>query len=594
MATHLLTPHAADRPLPRRLAAVAFADIVGWSTLTSADEANAVSRWMALFRTTVAPMAERLGGRIVDVQGDGTLAEFPDIGRALEWARALHAAAEDEAQGAGAMPPIAFRIALHIGPVIEDGEHILGDAVNLAARLQEFGTPGGTILSVEAARMLPADALSGARAMGELPLRNLSRSVQALSFDPVRSVPVPLAPPPSSLPSVAVLPLSNLGGDPRDDYLATGLVEDIAAMLAGLHEVFVIAPETTRMFAGQTPPPQRVGRTLGVQFAVSGTMLRARGGLAVSARLVDARSGEELWGERIDAAEREILEMQDHLAARIVAGIAPGIQAAALREAMRKRPENLTAYDHMLRGIHAFGSEDRQAFAGAHAHLQRAIELDPAFALPRAWAAYWHNIHIAKGLSTDRVAEAGKLFALGEEALALDPRCSLALSVIGHNLSFLRREYDRALEHSELALDASPGNATAWTFSSATLAYLGRGKDAVEHAERGIRLSPYGPLRFYRQLFLGIAQYVNGNMAAAEQACRASIGSNPRHAPALRMLAAVLGGLGRQDEARVVGQHLLKVEPDFRLGAYARDRAPFSGEHRARFIRDLAESGLPE
>lgn len=594
MAANLLMHVATDGPLRRRLAAVAFADIVGWSTLTSVDESAAVSRWMTLFRTTVAPTAERLGGRIVDVQGDGVLAEFPDIEAALEWARALHAAAEAEAQGVGTMPPIAFRIALHLGPVIEDGERILGDAVNLAARLQEFGTPGGTLLSAEAAGMLPADALAGARDLGELPLRNLSRSVRAISLDPVRSVPVPLAPPPSTLPSVAVLPLINLGGDPRDDYLAAGLVEDVAAMLAGLHELFVIAPETTRMFAGYTPPPQRVGRTLGVQFAMSGTMLRARGGLAVSVRLVDTRSGEELWGERMDAPEREILEMQDHLAARIVAGIAPGIQAAALREAMRKRPDNLTAYDHMLRGIHAFGSEDREAFLGAREQLQRAMDLDPAFALPRAWAAYWHNIHIARGMSSDRVAEAAKLFALGEEALTLDWRCSLALSVIGHNLSFLRRDYETALEHFELALDASPGNATAWTFSSATRAYLGRGKEAVEHAERGIRLSPYGPLRFYRQLFLGIAQYVNGNLAAAEKACRTSIGSNPRHAPALRMLAAVLGGLGRRDEAEEVGRHLLRVEPDFRLGVYARDRAPFAGEHRVRFVRDLAAAGLPE
>jgi adenylate cyclase len=594
MIVDVPAPTGVVRPLQRRLAVVAFADIVGWSTLTTADETAAVSRWMALFQSAVDPAAERLGGRIVDVQGDGTLAEFPHMEAALDWARTLHAAAESEAQAAGEMPPIAFRIALHLGPVIDDGARVLGDAVNLAARLQEFGTPGGTLLSAEAAAMLPAEALAGARELGELPLRNLSRSVRAVSLDPARSVAVPLAPPPARLPSVAVLPLANLGGDPRDDYLAAGLVEDIAAMLAGLHEVFVIAPETTRMFARQSPTPQRIGRTLGVQFAVLGSMLRARGGLAVSVRLVDTRTGEELWGERIDAPEREILDMQDHLVGRIVTGIAPGIQAAVLRDAMRKRPESLTAYDHMLRGIHAFGSGDREAFLGARKHLQQAIDLDPGFALPRAWAAYWHNIHIADGLSSDHAAEVGELFRLGEEALALDPRCALALSVIGHNLSFLRRDYDHALEHFQQALGASPGTAAAWTFASGTLAYLGRGGEAVEHAERGIRLSPFGPLRFYRQLFLGIAQYANGDLVAAEKACRASIGSNPRHAPTLRMLAAVLGGLGRHEEAREAGRRLLVVDPGFRLGSYARDRAPFAGELRARFVRDLAASGLPE
>jgi adenylate cyclase len=461
-----------------------------------------------------------------------------------------------EAQTAGDAPPIAFRVALHFGPVMADGARILGKAVNLAARLQEFGTPGGTLLSAEAAAMLPAETLAGARALGELPLRNLPHSVRAFSLDPARSVAVPLAPPPSAVPSVAVLPLANLGGDARDDYLAAGLVEDIAATLAGLHEVFVISPETTRMFAGQSPTPQRVGRTLGVRFVVAGTMLRARGGLSVSVRLADTRSGEQLWGERIEVSEREILEMQEHLVVRVVAGIAPGIQAAVLREAMRKRPESLTAYDHMLQGIHAFVSEGAGEFLGARDHLQRAMDRDPGFALPRAWAAYWHNIHLAKGMSTEPAGEAARLFALGEDALALDPRNALALSVVGHNLSFLRRDYDRALERFAAALDAAPGSAAAWTFSGATLAYLGRGKEAVEHVRRGIRLSPYDPLRFYRQLFLGIAQYVNGDLAAAEKACRTSIGCNPGHAPTLRMLAAILGALERSDEAREVSRRL--------------------------------------
>lgn len=594
MPTDLTAPDVDTGPLPRRLSVVALADIVGWSVLAAAHEAAAVARWTSLFHRVVAPEAERLGGRIVDVQGDGTLAEFLEPAAALEWARRLHAAAEDEAELAGDVAPITFRIAIHLGPVLVDGARILGNAVNLVARLQEFGTPGGTLVSAEAAAELGGALLAGARDLGELPLRNLSRSVRALSLDPTRSVAVPLAPPPSALPSIAVLPLANLGGDPHDDYLASGLVEDIATTLAGLHEVFVIAPETTRMFAGQSPAPQRVGRTLGVQFVVSGTMVRRRSGLSVSVRLSDTRGGEQLWGERIEASEQEILEVQEHLAARIVAGIAPGIRAATLREAMRKRPENLTAYDHMLRGIHVFGAAEATTFLAARDHLQRAIELDPGFALPRAWAAYWHNIHLAKGLSLDRAAETAKLFADGEEALTLDPRDPLALSVVGHNLSFLRRDYGRALELFEAALDAAPGSAAAWTFSSATLAYVGRGREAVEHARRGIRLSPYDPLRFYRLLFLGIAHYAEGDLVASERACHASIGSNPNHAPTLRMLAGVLGGLGKRTEAREAARRLLQVEPGFHLGEYARDRVPFDGELGVRFVAGLRAAGLPE
>lgn len=581
-------------PLPRRLAAIAFADIVGWSVITAANEGRAVARWMAMFHEAVVPAAIRGGGRIVDVQGDGTLAEFLDAGAALDWARALHAASAAVEQTMADQPPIAFRIAIHVGAVLVDGERIFGDAVNVAARLQEYAAPGGTVLSAEAAAMLPGAAVAGARELGELPLRNLSRSVRAVALDPTRRVAVPLPPPPTALPSVAVLPLENVLGDPAHDYLAAGVVEDVAASLAGLHEVFVTAPESARMFAGQCATPQRVGRTLGVRYVVTGSMRRADGGFLASVRLSDTLTGEQLWGERIEAADREVFDVQEHVAAQIVAGVAPNIHAAALREALRKRPESLTAYDHMLRGVHEMAAPDSAGFLAAREDLQRAMDLDPGFALPRAWAAHWHNIHLASGLSRNRADDAGRLFALAEEALSLDPRNSLALSVLGHNTSFIRRDCELGWQHLRDALQAAPGNAMAWTCASATLSYLGRGREAVTHAERGIRLSPYDPLRFYKQLFLGIAHYIAGDMEAAEKACRISIGNNPGHAPTWRMLAAVLGGAGQLPAAQLAARRLMELEPGFGLEVYERERVPFGGRDRQRFVADLRAAGLPD
>jgi adenylate cyclase len=581
--------------LPRRLAVLAFADIVGWSVLAAADEAEAAARWMAMFRGIVAPACERLGGRIVDVLGDGTLAEFPEVPAALDWAEALHVAAAEAAEARPDALPITFRIAIHLGTVMVEGARILGDAVNLAARLQEYGTPGGTLLSAEAAANAPEARIAGARELGALPLRNLSRAVRAVSLDPARRVPVPVAPPATALPTVAVLPLENLGGGVEDDYLAAGVVEDVAASLAGLHEVFVIAPESARMFIGQSPQPQRVGRVLGVRFAVMGGFHRSGGGFRVSVRLVDTASGEQLWGERIEAAEREVFAVQEHVVARVVAGVAPNIRAAALREAMRKRPESLSAYDHMLRGLHCMGSQDNAAFACARDHFALAVAADPGFALPLAWSARWHSINIGMGWSADRAHDTRETFALAERALALDPSNALALSVLGHVTAFLRRDCDAAIEMFDQALAISPGTAIAWTLSSATLSYLGRGEEAVARVARGMQLSPYDPLRFTQLHFAGIAAYVAGDLERAESFSRKAIGANASHASSWRTMTAVLGALGRSDEAIAAGRRMLSLDPGFRLGAYVRDTMPYCHpQTRARFERDLRVACVPD
>lgn len=581
-------------PLRRRSTTIAFADIVGFSILAAADEVDATSRWLAMFHDVVAPTAERLGGRIVDVQGDGTLAEFTGVEAALAWARALHDASEAAEHETSRNPPIVFRIAIHVGSVIVEGDRILGDAVNMAARLQEYCTPGGILLSAVASAKLPKADQKAARDLGELPLRNLSRAVHAVSLDPRRNVSVPLPPAPTQLPSLAVLPLLNMSDDPLDDYLASGIVEDVVASLAGLRELFVIAPDSARMFAGRKPSPQHAARTLGVRYIVSGGLKRAGGGLHASLLLTDGMTGEHLWGERIDAAEREIFELQEYMATRIVAGVAPSIRASTLREAMRKRPESLTAYDHMLRGLHAMASSERPAFVHARRHLERALEEDPSFALAMAWTAHWHSLRIGQGWAEDREADTAAIFDFANRALALEPGNALALAVLGHNSAYLRRDFDTALDCFGRALAACPNSAIAWTLSSATFSYLGRGSDAIHNAERGLRLSPYDPLRYYQHHFLSIAHYASGDLQRAERYGCLAIGGNPAHASSWRTQAAILAAQGRLQEATEAARRLMALEPDFHVTSYTTHRMPFRDPVlRERFSRDLYGAGLP-
>ena len=408
-------------------------------------------------------------------------------------------------------------------------------------------------------------------------------------------MPVPLPPPPPRLPSVAVLPLENLTGDPADDYLAAGFVEDVVASLAGLRELFVIAGDSARMFAGQRPAPQRVGRTLGVSFVLTGSMRRSRRGIVVSVQLSDARTGGSLWGDRVEVAREEIFELQEQLVGRIVAGIAPEVQSATLRDAMRKRPENLTAYDLTLRGLHALGAQDREAFGRGREYLRQATDEDPAFALPRAWAARWHSLNIGRGWSSDPAADNAEATALAERAIALDRGSALALATYGHLAAFLKHDCDTAMDCFTQALAACPNSAIAWSLSSCTLSYLGRGAEAVRNAERGLRLSPYDPLRFSQHLFLGVAHYADSDVEASQRACRMSIGANPRHASSWRMMTAALAASGRRAEAEEAARRMLELEPNFRLRGYLRDRMPFREPAlRDRFARDLGAATLPD
>ena len=534
-----------DNPpsMSRRVVAIAFADVVGYSILTTADEVGTHERWMALYERSVSPEATRLGGRIIDLRGDGVLAEFPDASAALTWAQALHAASFAGVDAEPTHLPIVLRIAIHVGSALSSRHGLFGDAVNLAARLQEYGTPGGIVLSADAMAAVGDELGASARDLGELPLRNMSRTVRAFVLEaPGGAVPVPLPPPPARLPSVAVLSLTNLTGDSADDYLAEGMVADIIASLAGLHEVFVIAQDSARAFRAHRPDPRRIGHMLGVQFVVTGQLRRAGVGMRVSIELLDTKTGETLWGDRFEMTAKDILDVQDRVVAEIVNGIVPNLRAAALRDAMRKRPENLTAYDLMLRGLHAMEAREPEGFGRALTLLERAIAEDPGFASPLAWAARWHSLNIGYGWSNNAAADNEEAMALAERAIALDRTNALALATHGHLTAYLRHDCDTAMESFRQALLACPNSALAWTLSSGTLSYIGDGAEAVRHAERGLRLSPYDPLRFSQQHFLSIAHYCNGNLSEAEHWGRRCIGVNPAHASCWRVLSTVHRG----------------------------------------------------
>ena len=210
------------------------------------------------------------------------------------------------------------------------------------------------------------------------------------------------------LPSIAVLPLQNLGGDPADDYFSDGIVEDITLSLVGLRELMVISRGSTLAYRGRQPDPREVGRALGVNYVMSGMVRRSAALVRVSVELCDAVTGANLWGEQAEVPLGELFDVQDRIVRRVVAGIAPNVRAAEMRGAMRKRPESFTAYDYTLRGLHIIKSLDVPNFPRARDFLNKAMEEDPNFAMPVAWAARWHSWNVGQGWSADPTEDSKK------------------------------------------------------------------------------------------------------------------------------------------------------------------------------------------
>jgi adenylate cyclase len=580
----------------RRLAAVAFVDIAGYSILMARDETRTHQRWMAVLEGIIRPETARRRGKIVKSTGDGVLAEFPSAFDAVQWAQDVQQAMQSQA-AADAPPPIMLRVAVHVGDVITTEFDVFGDGVNLAARLQEHAPTGGVILSEAVHDLVRGSLATASRDLGPLTLKNFEKPVRAYALDIAGEQTSMPAPPRSegSLPSIAVLPLQNIGGDPADDYFCDGCVEDITLSLAGLREIVVIARGSTLAYRGRQPDPREVARAFGVRYVLTGSLRRSAQLVRVSMELSDAVTGASLWGEKVEVAPGELFDVQDRIVGRIVAGIAPNVRAAELRSAMRKKPDNFTAYDHTLRALPLVHSLEPKMFLQAREYLDKAMEADPNFAMPVAWAARWYSLYVGQGFSSDPVGDRAKAVELAAKAIDLDGQNALALATYGHLRSYLFHDYDSAFIYFERALKAGPNHSLAWLLSSGTLSYVGRTEEAIKHAEHALRLSPADQSLFYYYTFLNLAHYGNGTYEQAAKWGRMSLSENPLYTANHKILAAALVGMGSIEEARAVANAMMKLEPDFRISAWGRTRQPFrDAAIGARYMDHLRLAGLPD
>jgi adenylate cyclase len=366
----------------RRLAAILAADIADYSRLMGADEMGTVEA-LREHRSAANPLIAQHGGRVVKTTGDGVLIEFGSVVGAVECAVALQRLAAERNAGTPAERRMEWRIGIHIGDVLIEGDDILGDGVNIAARLEGIAELGGICISEDAFRQVRGKVEVEFADMGEQTLKNIARPLRVYRVELAAGTLLQAVTPPPPLPlpdkpPIAVLPFANMSGDPEQDYFADGMVEEIITGLSRIRWLLVISRNSCFTYKGRAVDVKVVGRELDVRYVLEGSLRKAGDRICVTAQLVEAETGRHVWAERYDRDLADIFAVQDEITEAVTIAIAPAIADAEQQRAIRKPPGSLDAWAAYQRGLRHFNNVTAEDNALAQKFFQQAV--DPSFA----------------------------------------------------------------------------------------------------------------------------------------------------------------------------------------------------------------------
>ncbi len=546
----------------RRLAAIFAADVVGYSRLMGQDEAGTLTRLRGHRRELIDPSIAEHKGRIVKTTGDGILIEFPSVVEAVACAVTVQRGMAERNATTPEDQRIVFRVGVNLGDIIVEDDDILGDGVNIAARLEALAEPGGICVN-RVVRDQVRDKLDIVfEDLGEQQVKNIARPVRAFRVVAEdKPMPEPSVPPPAlalpDKPSIAVLPFQNMSGDPEQEYFADGMVEDITTALSRIPWLFVIARNSSFTYKGQAIDVKRVGRELGVGYVLEGSVRKVGERVRITGQLIDAVTGAHLWADRFDGSIEEVFELQDQVALSVAGVIEPALQAAETVRSAGRPTGDLTAYDLYLRA-YAMTLSSTSKVTEALGLLEQAIERDPRYAPALAWAALCCFRLVGDGRSENPAADRRKGSDFARRALEVagdDPNvlanAALALAYFGEDIGTMIALVDRALA-------LNPSFARGWNISSSLRNWAGQPDIAIEHMETSLRLSPRA--RVGTSLVgIGSSHFVSRRFDQAVPILLRAIQEDPTHPLAYRYLAACYAHMGRLDDAREAMRRLRAV-----------------------------------
>ena len=585
----------------RKLAAILVADVVGYSRLAGADEERILARLRALRSDLIDPTLAIHNGRVVKRTGDGALVEFRSVVDAVRAAIEIQHAMVERNAGVPEDRRIEFRIGIHLGDVVEESDgDLMGDGVNIAARLEGVAAPGAIALSEDAYRQVKARIDLSVSDLGDTKLKNIAEPIRVYSLrvgaaEAKPAVAATQAAPALALPdrpSIAVLPFQNLSGDPEQEYFADGMVEDIITGLSRINWLFVIARNSSFVYKGKAVDVKQVGRELGVRYVLEGSVRKGGNKLRITGQLIEAETGTHLWADRYDGALEDVFELQDKITETVIGVIEPNIRSAEIERARRKPPESLGAYDLYLRALPHLASMMPEDANKAVALFEQALGLDPDYAAVHAYLAWCYEMRVARGGFSEADLAAGMRHARAAIVHGADDPTALAIASLV--LLHLGRDFPAASNAVTRALELNGSCAIAYFFGSHINAFCGETATARDYARRGLRLSPFDALAWIGHQSLGIADLRERlyDEAAAHFGKAQQI--NPRFSYITMEQCVALALAGRLDEAKAAAKRLLELEPNFSSKAIMGFLSFVRPELSAAWAQGLAAAGLPE
>jgi len=584
----------------QRLAAILAADVVGYSRLMTADERRTVASLDAARAIFRAEIEGRLG-RVVDTAGDSVLAVFESAAEAVKAALAVQ---RQLAATSAAVPDdqrMRFRIGVHLGDVIEKADGtVYGAGVNMAARLEALAEPGGIAVSDAVHAVVRGRVAARFEDQGDRAVKNIPYPVKTYNVHdapsavsgPTGGVPeAPRALP--ERPSIAVLPFTNMSGDPEQEYFADGMVEDIITALSRFKELFVIARNSSFVYKGRAVDIQQVARELEVRYVLEGGVRKAGNRVRITGQLIDAATRAHLWADRFDGALEDVFDLQDRITESVIGALQPTLRQAEIERARRKPPASLDAYDYLLRALPLVIANTAAEAGTAIALLGDALRLYPDYAYAHALMSMAYAQIFRSAGGPEREEAQAKSVSHARRALEVAGDDSNALAHGGFVLLIAEQDVAGARAALDRAVALNPNSATAYGYRALVLAMAGEPEPAIENATRALRLSPLDPTNYLPQMALviariGLRQYDDA-VAWAHKAIECA---PPRYPMSYAWLIVAECARGNAAEAERQVKRLAAILPGFEPRTLARLFDVFPEPLRSNSVAVLRDAGL--
>ena len=577
----------------RKLAAILAADVVGYSRLAGAEEDRTLARLRGLRSDLVDPAIAVHHGRVVKRTGDGALVEFRSVVDAVRCAIEVQNGMVERNAGLPPERKIEFRVGIHLGDVVEEADgDLMGDGVNIAARIEGIADPGGISLSHAAYEQVRDKVAQNFVDRGEQSLKNIARPIRVYAL--ARADAAPGKPGPPHL-SIVVLPFTNIGGDPEQDYFVDGVTESLTTDLSRIAGSFVIARNTAFTYKGKPNDVKQIGRELNVRYVLEGSVQRGGNRMRVNVQLIDAETGNHLWAERFDKPLADLFDMQDEIVARLARQLDAELVAAEARRA--ERAPDPDAMDLYFQGTACWHKgQSQEILSQARGYFERALARDPGNVEALLGAAWTDAMRGIVFLGDDGAQHLAAAETAATKVLSLAPNHAFAHFVLGCAQIFTNR-VTQGIAEAERALALDRNLANAHAFIGAGKTFAGRAEESEAHVQEALRLSPRDSFAYQWMASVAATKLNLGADAEAAQWARRSIEANRNYPLAHFWLAAALAQLGRLDEARQAVQPGLALAPGFTIARYragVQSDNPTYHAQRERIIEGMRKAGVPE